>query len=230
MTEKIENLIGEEKLEKIKKANICVFGLGGVGGYAVEALVRSGIGSITIIDNDIVKESNLNRQIIANTKTIGQSKVSCFMDRIHEINPDCNVQPIEMFFTENSDFDVMPYDYIIDCIDTVSAKLELVCRAKKQGIPIISSMGTGNKLDPSKLCITDISKTSVCPLARVMRYELRKKGISHLDVLFSTEEPLKPNKIIEEHGRHAPASMIFVPACAGLKIAAYVIGSIIKDE
>lgn len=230
MLERVINLIGEEKVNKIKQANICVFGLGGVGGYVVEALVRSGVNNITIIDNDTVKLSNINRQLIATYDSIDKLKTDVWVERIKLINPNCNVTAYPMFFTKDTEFDVEKYDYIIDCIDTVSAKLELVKRCKNTGVNIITCLGTGNKLDPSKIKITDISKTSVCPLARVMRYELRKMGINHVDVLFSTEEPLKPLEVIEECGRHAPASMVFVPSCAGIMIASYVIRKIIGVE
>lgn len=226
MLERVINLLGEEKVKKIENLNICVFGLGGVGGYVVEALVRSGVKTLTLIDNDVVKESNLNRQIIATRENLGKTKTEAWVERIQSIIPTCLVTTQTLFFTKDTPFDFTDFDYVIDCIDTISAKIGIIKRTYEQGIPCISSMGTGNKLDPSCLKITDISKTNTCPLARVVRTELRKIGIQHVDVLFSTEVPLKPLVQETSNGRHAPASMIFVPASAGLMIASYVIRKI----
>lgn len=226
-------LLGMETMEKLKNAHVAVFGVGGVGGYVVEALARSGVGKFDLIDNDVVSESNINRQIIATYSTIGRYKVDIMKERILDINPNAEVEVYKCFYLpENADeFDVAKYTYIVDAIDTVTAKLELIVRAKKAGVPIISSMGTGNKLDPSKLQITDIYKTKVCPLARVMRTELKKRNIGELKVVYSEEQPIKvikeDNKQInpENTGRikDVPGSVAFVPPAAGLLIARAVI-------
>ena len=216
-----ELVLGNEALQKLYDSNIIVFGVGGVGSYAVEALVRSGLGKITIVDNDQVCLSNLNRQLIALQSTIGQFKVDASEKRIQDINPQCEVTKLKMFYLpETADqIDLSFYDYIVDCIDTVTAKLELAVRAKAAGTPIISSMGTGNKTHPELLKIADISKTSVCPLARVMRHELSKRGIRHLKCVFSTEEPVKTDRV--------PGSTSFVPSVAGLLIASEVVRDLI---
>ncbi len=222
-------LIGNEAFAKLQNSRVIVFGVGGVGGYVVEALVRSGIGEITIVDNDVVSESNINRQIIALHSTVGKSKVQVMKERILDINPDCRVNALQTFFLpeNSSDFNFKEYDYVIDAIDTVTAKIELICSAKEAGVPVISSMGTGNKMDPSKFQITDISKTSVCPLARVMRRELKARGIKNVKVLFSTEE--SAGVVTDSSaGRHAPASIAFVPPSAGLLIASEVVRDLIK--
>ena len=223
-------LIGTEAVSTISKSRVAVFGAGGVGGYAIEALARSGIGAIDIIDNDTVSESNLNRQIIALQSTIGLLKTETAKKRVLDINPDCTVTTFETFvLPDNIDkFDFSVYDYIVDAIDTVSGKIAIIEKASKEGIPIISSMGTGNKLDPTKFQIADISKTSVCPLARVMRYEMKKRKIKKLKVLFSTEEPIKPNAEKDERGKIPPGSISFVPSVAGLIIGGEVIKDIIK--
>ncbi len=225
-----EMVIGEEALKKLNNTNILVVGIGGVGGYVVEALVRTGIGKITLIDNDVVSETNINRQIIASTKTLGKLKVDAMEERIKDINPDISVKKFNLFLTEENikQLDIKKYDYVIDAIDTVSSKLALIEQCKKEKINIISSMGTGNKLDPSKLEITDISKTSVCPLARVIRYELRKRNINYLTVCYSKEEPIKTIMKDEQTKKHIPGSIAFVPSVAGLLIAGKVINDLIK--
>ncbi len=219
--ERTQLLIGQAAIERLKKSKVAVFGAGGVGGYVIEALARSGIGSIDIVDNDTVSVSNINRQIYALHSTVGEYKVDVAARRAADINPDIKVRGYKIFFMPDNadDFDFKEYDYIVDAIDTVTAKIELVMRARKAGVPIISSMGTGNKLNPTLFEIEDIYKTSVCPLARVMRYELKRRGIEKLKVLYSKEKPIKPNT---EDGR-TPASCAFVPSVAGLIIAGEVI-------
>ena len=218
-------LIGEQGLEKLKSSRVIVFGVGGVGSYAVEALARSGIGSLALVDADKVCLSNLNRQLIALHSTVGKLKVDVAAERIRDINPDCTVTTFPIFYLpETADtIDLSQYDYIVDCIDTITAKIELAVRAQAIGVPMISSMGTGNKMDPAKLQIADISKTSVCPLARVMRLELRKRGINHLKCVFSTEEPIRT-------GMSEPGSIAFVPSTAGLLIASVVIGDLLAER
>ena len=220
-------LIGQNNIATLRNSRVAVFGAGGVGGFTIEALARAGVGAIDIIDNDTVSESNLNRQIIALHSTIGQLKTEVMKKRILDINPDCVVTIFETFvLPENIDsFDFSVYSYIVDAIDTVSGKLAIIEKGAKEGVPVISSMGTGNKLDPTRFQITDISKTSVCPLARVMRYELKKRGIKKLKVLFSTEEPIKPTAEKDERGKVPPGSISFVPSVAGLLIG----GEVIKD-
>ena len=187
-------LVGDEPLERLQNAKVAVFGVGGVGGYAVEALARSGVGTLHLFDDDTVSESNLNRQIAALHSTIGQPKAEVMAGRVRDINPSCHVKAIRLFYLpQNADqVDLSPYDYVVDCIDTVTAKLELVTRCNALQVKIISAMGTGNKFDPSALVVTDISKTQGCPLARTMRKELRKRGIHHLKVVYSTELPASP--------------------------------------
>lgn len=223
-------VLGDDSLKKLSSSRVIVFGLGGVGGYVVEALARTGVGRLDLVDNDEVSLSNLNRQIYALHSTVGKDKVDVAADRVLDINPNCIVTKHKIFYLpETADqINLSDYDYIVDCIDTVSAKLELVMRAKEANVPIISSMGTGNKLDPSKLKIADISKTSVCPLARVMRQELRKRGIYHLKCVFSTEEPATVS--IESGSRHVPGSVAFVPSVAGLMLAGEVIKDLIRSE
>ncbi|MBE6785100.1 MAG: tRNA threonylcarbamoyladenosine dehydratase [Ruminococcaceae bacterium] len=222
--QRTESLIGARALERLKNAHVAVFGLGGVGGYAVEALARAGVGSLTLIDNDTVNQSNINRQIIALSSTVGLKKTDAFKSRIADINPELTVFTRDIFFLPESknEIDFSAFDYVIDAIDTVSGKIAIIEECKRTDVPVISSMGTGNKLDPTAFRITDISKTSVCPLARVMRYELKKRGISKLKVLYSTEEPVKK-------GNRTPASISFVPSVAGLLIAGEVIKDIIKE-
>ncbi|MBO4408460.1 MAG: tRNA threonylcarbamoyladenosine dehydratase [Clostridiales bacterium] len=223
-------ILGEEAIVKLKASRVAVFGVGGVGGYAVEALARGGVGALDLIDNDEVCLSNINRQIIATHKTVGRSKVDVAEERVHDINPDCTVRTYKTFYMpDTSDqFDFREYDYIIDAIDTVTGKLELIVRADAAGTPIISSMGTGNKLDPTAFEVTDIYKTSVCPLAKVMRRECKKRGIKKLKVVYSKEEPLHPLEDAAEENssrRSIPGSTPFVPSVAGLIIA----GEVIKD-
>lgn len=227
-------LVGKQGIEKLKNSTVAVFGIGGVGGYTVEALARSGVGTIVIIDNDTVSLSNINRQIIATHDTLGMLKTDAAELRIKSINPDCTVVKHNCFFLpENADsFDFSKYDYVVDAIDTVSGKIELVMKAISAGAPIISSMGAGNKLDPTQFEVADISKTSVCPLARVMRRELKKRGVNHLKVVYSKEQAITPfeaDEIKDEKDfarrRSLPGSIAFVPSVAGLIIA----GEVIKD-
>ena len=224
-----ELLLGEEAVEQLKKSHVAVFGVGGVGGYVVEALARTGVGTFDLIDRDTVSVSNINRQIIATHSTVGKVKVEVMKDRILEINPEAKVNIHQCFFLpENAgEFDFSRYSYVVDALDTVTAKIELVMQARKAGVPIISSMGAGNKLDPTKFEVTDIYKTSVCPLAKVMRKELKKRGVKNLKVVYSTEKALQPGVDLSgEEGRRAvPGSVAFVPSVAGL-IAA---GEVIKD-
>ena len=215
--------IGTENFNKLTNKKVMIFGIGGVGGHVVEALARSGIQHFVLIDSDTVEETNINRQIIATYETIGKAKVELMKERILSINPDAEVTAIQKFYLpENSDeFDFSNVDYIIDCVDTVTAKLSIICKAKELNIPIISAMGAGNKLDPSKLQVSDIYKTSVDPLAKVMRHELKKKNIKNLKVVFSLEEPIKTEG-------NTPTSNAFVPASMGLLIASEVIKDLIK--
>ena len=224
-----EMLIGKEGIEKLKKSKVAIFGIGGVGSYVVEGLVRAGIENFVLVDNDEVSLTNLNRQLIATTKTVGKPKIEVARDRILEINPNANVEVYKDFFMPESDelFD-NSFSYIIDAVDTVTAKIELIVRANKLNIPIISCMGTGNKLDPTKFEITDIYKTSVCPLAKVMRKELKARGINKLKVLYSKEEPIKVNCDLVNSKKQIPGSISFVPSVAGLIIAGEVIKDIIK--
>ncbi len=240
-----ELLLGADAMKKLRGAHVAVFGIGGVGGYAVEALARSGIGGIDIIDNDKICETNINRQIYATRKTLGLYKVDVAMERIHDIDPNIIVHGYKIFYTpQNADmFDFTLYDYVIDAIDTVSGKISLAEKAEKSGTPIISSMGAGNKLEPTAFETADIYETSVCPLARVMRYELKKRGIKKLKVVYSKEPPVKPVEKAENGGDignaicgeakkeyktrrgQTPGSVAFVPSVAGLIIA----GEVIKD-
>lgn len=226
-----EMLIGDVALAKLRNSRVAVFGIGGVGGYVAEALVRSGLGNIDLIDNDTVSESNINRQIIALHSSIGKMKTQVMSERLLDINPDLKIRIHNKFvLPENIDeFDFSEYDYVVDAIDTVSGKLAIIEKAYFLGKPVISSMGTGNKLEPTKFEITDINKTSVCPLARVMRYELKKRGVKKLKVLYSKEEPIKPTvQETTEKGKAVPGSISFVPSVAGLIIASQVIEDLIK--
>lgn len=239
-----ELLLGKEAMEKLKNAKVAVFGIGGVGGYVCEALVRSGVGAFDLIDDDKVCLTNLNRQIIATRKTVGKYKTDVMKDRILEINPDARVEVHKCFFLpENADeFPFEEYDYIVDAVDTVTAKISLVMKAQEMNVPIISSMGAGNKLDASQFRVADIYKTKVCPLAKVMRRELKKRGVKKLKVVYSEEQPIRPvedmaiscrtncicppgaaNKCTER--RDIPGSVAFVPSVAGLIIA----GEVVKD-
>ncbi|MDD6797543.1 MAG: tRNA threonylcarbamoyladenosine dehydratase [Clostridia bacterium] len=220
-----ELLLGEEAMKTLSNAHVAVFGVGGVGGYVTEALARCGVGTFDLIDKDVVSESNINRQIIALHSTVGRSKVSVMRERILDISPDTTVNAHECFYLpENaSDFDFSKYSYVVDAVDTVTAKLEIIMRAKKAGVPVISSMGAGNKLNPAAFMIDDIYNTSVCPLARVMRRELRKRGIESLKVAYSKEEPIKVSADDDEHRRSTPGSIAFVPSTVGLLIASEVV-------
>ena len=213
-------LLGDEAMQKLASSYVAIFGIGGVGGYACEALARSGVGHIDIIDRDVVDVSNINRQIIALHSNIGQPKVSVMKSRMQDINPEISVEAYECFFLPEtaSEFDFRKYDYVIDAVDTVTAKLEIIRCAYEAGVPVISAMGAGNKTDPTAFRVADIYDTKVCPLARVMRRELKKRGIEKLKVVYSEEEPIRPDA---DH----PASCAFVPSVAGLTMA----GEVIKD-
>ena len=229
-----ELLLGEEAVERLKNSRVAVFGVGGVGGYVAEALARTGVGTFDLIDKDTESVSNINRQIIATHSTVGRVKVEVMKERILEINPEAEVHIHKCFFLpENaSEFDFSKYSYVVDAVDTVTAKIQLVIQAQKAGVPIISSMGAGNKLDPSKFEVTDIYKTSVCPLARVMRRELKKRDVKHLKVVYSTEKALEPKfDLSEKEGRRAvPGSVAFVPSAAGLIAAGEVINDLICNR
>lgn len=218
-------LIGTEALDKLSNASVAVFGIGGVGGFVVEALARVGVGKLDLIDNDEVNETNINRQIIALHSTIGKSKVEVAKDRVLDINPEANVRIYKKFFTpENStEFDFSQYNYVVDAIDSVTSKIELVLKCQEKNVPIISCLGTGNKLRPEMFEIADIYKTSVCPLAKVMRTELKKRGVKKLKVLFSKETPIKKT------GQRIPSSISFVPSVAGLIIAGEVVRDLIGE-
>ncbi len=221
-------LIGEEGVEKLAKSKVAVFGVGGVGGYVCEALARSGIGTLEIVDRDVVSESNINRQIIATVDTVGRAKVDVMKERILSINPEASVIAMNCFYLPDNaaEFDFSSYDYVVDAVDTVTAKLSIIERSLEAGVPVISAMGAGNKLDPSRFRVADISKTSVCPLARIMRKELKKRGIEHLKVVFSDEDPLPSVADGTDPGRRStPGSIAFVPAAAGLVLA----GEVVKD-
>ena len=233
-----EMLFGKKAMEKLKKSRVAVFGVGGVGGYAVEALARSGVGQLDVIDNDQVSLTNLNRQLLATHCTLGQDKVDAAADRIRSINPDCLVRPHKTFFLPETrdQFDFSQYDYVIDAIDTVKGKLALVEAAQAAGTPIICSMGAGNKLDPTAFRVADIYQTSVCPLARVMRTECRKRHIRHLKVVYSTEVPVRPMGEASADERKAgaarrdiPGSTAFVPSVAGLILAGEVVKDLIRE-
>ena len=217
-------VVGEEALLHISGASVIVFGLGGVGGAAAESLVRAGIGRIGIVDKDTVDITNINRQIIATDKTVGMNKTDAMEERLKDINPDIKIDKYNLFYLPETadEINLSEYDFVVDCIDNVTAKLELISRAKAEGIPVISSMGTGNKLHPEMLKIADISKTSVCPLARVMRRELKNRGISKVPVVYSEEEPRKTDSSV-------PGSTSFVPPVAGYLITSYVINQLISE-
>ena len=222
-----ERLLGADAMERLAASRVAVFGVGGVGGYAVEALARSGVGTLDLIDNDKVCESNLNRQIIALHSTLGQYKVDAAAQRARDINPDITVNAHKLFYTPETagELDFRSYDYIIDAIDTVTGKLDLAVKAQEYQIPVISSMGAGNKLDPGRFVVTDLAKTTMDPLARIMRKELKKRGIRHLKVVYSTEKPM-PGEPVETEAslrRTTPGSTAWVPAAAGLMLAAEVI-------
>ena len=226
-------LLGDAAMERLRSSRVAVFGLGGVGGYVVEALARSGVGALDLVDNDTVCLSNLNRQLIATCATIGQYKTDAAAERVAVIAPDCKVRTHRTFYLPETarEFDFQAYDYVVDAIDTVAGKLSLVMEAQRCGTGIISAMGTGNKLDPTKLEIADIYETSVCPLARVMRRELRRRGVTHLKVLYSREEPIRPLDADEPEStrRAIPGSTAFVPSAGGLIIAGEVVRDLIQD-
>lgn len=228
-----ELLLGADAMEKLRGSRVVIFGVGGVGGYVAEALARSGVGAFELVDRDVVSVTNLNRQIIATWKTIGRDKTEVMAERIADINPEAKVTLRKCFFLpETADqFDFSRYDYVVDAVDTVTAKIEIILRAQQAGVPVISSMGAGNKLDPSKFEVADIYKTSVDPLARVMRRELKKRGVRKLKVVYSKEEPMKPLGRIEadpEAGRKdVPGSSAFTPSAAGLLIASEVVKDLI---
>lgn len=230
MEERLERtalLLGQGGIEKLASSRVAVFGVGGVGGFAAEALARSGVGTLDLIDRDVVSKSNINRQIIATTKTVGRQKTEVMKERILEINPDAKVNTYPCFFLPETaeEFPFEEYDYIIDAVDTVTAKIELVMQAERAGVPVISSMGAGNKLDATRFEVADIYKTSVCPLARVMRRELKKRGVKRLKVVYSKEEPIQSGVIDEETKKAVPGSVAFVPSVAGLILA----GEVIRD-
>ena len=230
--ERTQRLIGSEKLEVLKNSHVAVFGIGGVGSASVEALARAGVGTLSLFDSDCVSKSNINRQLIATLDTVGTPKVTAAKERIAKINPDIKVFEHNVFYTaDNSkEFDFSGYDYIIDAIDTVSSKIELILKAQQKDVKIISCMGTGNKLDPTRFEVCDIFKTSVCPLARVMRRELSKRGVKKLKVLYSKEEALTPVLNESENEKRVPASISFVPAVAGMILAGEVIRDLIGED
>lgn len=224
-----ELILGKEAMERLARARVAVFGIGGVGGYAAEALARSGVGALDLVDNDTVSESNINRQIIALHSTVGKYKTDAAAERLRDINPNIGLVLHRTFFIpENAEeFDFTQYDYVVDAIDTVTGKIELVMRAQAAGVPIICAMGAGNKLDPTAFEVSDIYSTSVCPLARVMRYELKKRGVKALKVVYSREKPIVPAESGESSpkGKAIPGSTAFVPPMVGLIIA----GEVVKD-
>ncbi len=229
-----EMLLGSDAMERLSRAHVIVFGIGGVGSYVVEGLARAGIGALTLVDSDTVGRSNLNRQLCALHSTIGRYKSDVMAERVLDINPDCQVRSLPMLYNEENKlaFFDRPYDYIVDAIDLVSCKLSLILNARERDIPIISAMGTGNKLDPTQFRITDISKTSGCHLARIMRKELRNRGILHHTVLYSEELPRKPEMMEEPPpGRRSiPGSLSWVPSVAGLMLAGHVIQQLASDN
>ena len=223
-TQRTEMILGAQSMAALKSARVAVFGLGGVGSYTAEALVRAGVGHISLLDGDVYEQSNLNRQLYATTDTLGRPKAEAARERALAINPECDAKALSLFYSqENADsVDLSAFDYVADCIDTVKSKLLIIERSVQAGVPVIRCMGTGNKLHPEMLKIGDISETSVCPLARVMRRETRRMGIEHLKVLYSTETPLVP-----AGGGRTPGSVSFVPSCAGLMIAGQIVRDII---
>ena len=227
-------ILGDEAMERLRRSHVAVFGLGGVGSYAAEALARSGVGELTLIDRDTVSSSNINRQLYALHSTVGQFKAQVAARRCLDIDPSIRVHPLRATYdaAHREEFFAANYDYIIDAIDLVSCKLDLIQQAQMRGIPIVSALGTGNKLDPARLCISDISKTSGCPLARVMRRELKARGIRHLPVVFSPEEaaPTRQLDTPDPGRRSVPASVAWVPSCAGLMLGGYVVQALCKKE
>ena len=232
-TARTEMLLGAQAMERLRMARVAVFGVGGVGGYVCEALARAGIGAIDLFDSDTVSLSNINRQIIALHSTVGRPKVEVMRERILDINPTCRVTAHEVFYLpENADqYPLRVYSYVADAVDTVSAKIELAVRAEREGVPLIASMGTGNKLDPTRFAVTDLFKTAGCPLARVMRRELKARGIQHLKAVFSDEpatKPLLPDEMAGTGTRTPPGSLSFVPSVAGLIMAGEIVKDLIK--
>ncbi len=221
-------MLGDEAINKLKNSTVAVFGIGGVGSYTLEALVRGGIGSLFLFDGDTVSETNINRQLVATVNTIGMPKIEVAEKHALEVNPEVKIQARQLFFnSENADsVDFSQFDYVVDAIDTVTSKILLIEKAKAANVPIISCMGAGNKLDATRFEVSDISKTSVCPLAKVMRYELKKRGIKNVKVVYSKEEPIKHG--LNENGKPLPGSVSFVPSVAGLIIAGEVIKDLIK--
>ena len=231
--QRFEMLVGKDSVSSLKEKSVIVFGVGGVGGYVCEALCRSGVGTIDVVDNDTVSITNINRQIIATSDTVGMNKTTVMANRMKSINPDVSVHEYNMFYLPETadEIDLSQYDFVVDDIDTVSGKLELAVRCQKLGVPLVSSMGTGNKLDPTKIVVTDIYKTKICPLARVMRNLCKKNGIKKLAVVYSEEEPITPIFQPSEKdnpNKSIPASSAFVPPAAGLTIASYVVQKLIK--
>ena len=226
-----EMLLGAQAMNKLAASRVAVFGIGGVGSYCAEALARMGIGNITVVDDDVVAPSNLNRQLYALQSTVGQPKVDIAAARINDINPDCIVTKKRIRYAENvaSDFDMRDYDYVVDAVDTVSAKLLLVQKCHDANVPIVSCMGTGNKLDPTAFRVADISQTTDCPLARVMRRELKKRGIATLKVVYSAEPPQVPEQLEVTAKRQTPGSISFVPPVAGMILASVVVKDLIKE-
>jgi len=227
--ERQRSLIGDKATDKLKESSVLCFGAGGVGSYAIEALARCGVGRLTVVDYDVVSTSNINRQIIANTLTVGKKKTDASVERIISINPECCAEGIDVFVDDKNAHQIIENvcpDYVIDAVDNVTAKLSIIEVCINKGIPVVSSMGTGNKLDPTLFKICDISKTSVCPLARVMRRELKKREIYHVDVLYSEEQPVKEFNV----GERVPASVSFVPSVAGLLLARYVVLKLTENE
>lgn len=226
-----EMLIGSQAVERLLNKHVAVFGLGGVGSYAAEALVRAGVGRITLVDDDVIAESNLNRQLYALHSTLGKAKTDVAKSRILDINPDCDVNALKLRFDGSTaqNFDFALFDYVVDAIDTVTSKLLLVELCNRVNTPIISCMGTGNKLDAAAFEVADISQTSVCPLAKVMRRELKKRGIERLKVVYSKEQPITPEQFEQTSKRQTPASISYVPSVAGLILAGEVIKDLIRD-
>ena len=225
-------LIGEDSVKILNESRVALFGVGGVGSYAAEALARCGVGSMVLVDNDCVSESNINRQLCALTSTVGRPKAEVVAERLADINPEIKIEIRQEFFLpeSSSSFDFDSYDYVIDAIDTVAGKLEIARLCAFHGVPMISCMGTGNKLDPTALTVTDISKTNTCPLARVMRRELKRLGINHLKVVYSEETPVKPQAASEDGRRSVPSSIAFVPSVAGLIAAGEAVKDIIASK
>lgn len=233
--ERTKLLIGENAIETLKKSHVAIFGVGGVGGYVCEALVRCGVGEFTLVDNDVVSISNINRQIIATTKTVGQYKVDVMKQRMEEINPDVKVNVYKEFFLPetSSKFDFKEFDYVVDAIDTVTGKIEIILKAKENDVKVISSMGTGNKLNPNEFIVSDIYKTEMCPLAKVMRKELKARRVKKCKVVYSKEKPIEVNvegMDVPKGKRSIPGSIAFVPSSAGLLIASEVVKDLIQGE